>query len=91
VWHHALRNALLPIITLVGLTVPYLLSGSVIVEDVFQWDGIGLLYFDSIRTRDYPTVMALTVVTALGTLLATLVADLLYAAADPRVRLEARP
>jgi peptide/nickel transport system permease protein len=91
VWHHALRNALLPIITLIGLTVPYLMSGSVIVEDVFQWDGIGLLYFDSIRTRDYPTVMALTVVTALGTLLATLVADLLYAAADPRVRFEARP
>jgi peptide/nickel transport system permease protein len=90
VWHHALRNALLPIITLVGLTVPYLISGSVIVEDVFQWDGIGRLYFDSIRARDYPTVMALTVVTAILTLLATLIADLLYAAADPRVRLEAR-
>lgn len=88
-WRHAFRNALLPIITLIGLTVPYLISGSVIVEDIFQWDGIGLLYFDSIRTRDYPTVMGLTVVTAIVTLLATLVADLLYAAADPRVRLEA--
>lgn len=90
-WRHAFRNALLPIITLVGLTVPYLISGSVIVEDVFNWDGIGLLYFDSIRARDYPVIMALTVLTAIVTLLATLVADLLYAAADPRVRLEATP
>ncbi len=88
-WHHALRNALLPIITLIGLVVPYLISGSVIVEDIFQWDGIGLLYFDSIRSRDYPTVMALTVVTAVMTLLATLIADLLYSVADPRVRLGA--
>ncbi|HKO00113.1 MAG TPA: ABC transporter permease [Thermoanaerobaculia bacterium] len=90
-WHHAFRNALIPIISLLGLTVPYLISGSVIVEQIFQWDGIGLLYFESIRTRDYPTVMALTVVTAFMTLLATLIADLLYAAADPRVRLEAKP
>ena len=90
-WRHAFRNALLPIITLIGLTVPYLISSSVIVEDVFQWDGIGMLYFDSIRTRDYPTIMALTVVTAIVTLLSMLVADLLYAAADPRVRLEAEP
>jgi peptide/nickel transport system permease protein len=88
-WRHAFRNALLPIITLVGLTVPYLISSSVIVEDIFQWDGIGMLYFDSIRTRDYPTIMALTVVTAIVTLLSMLVADLLYAVADPRVRLEA--
>ncbi|HEX8169527.1 MAG TPA: ABC transporter permease [Thermoanaerobaculia bacterium] len=86
-WHHALRNALLPLITLAGVTVPYLLSGSVIVEQIFQWDGIGLLYYDAILSRDYPTVMALTVVTALVTLLATLAADLLYVVADPRVRL----
>ena len=89
-WHHAFRNALLPLITLLGLTVPYLLSGSVIVEEIFQWDGIGLLYFDSIRTRDYPTAMALTVVTAVATLLAGLVADVLYAFADPRIRLSGR-
>ena len=88
-WRHAFRNALLPIITLIGLIVPYLISSSVIVEDVFQWDGIGMLYFDSIRMRDYPTIMALTVVTAIVTLLAMLVADLLYAVADPRIRLEA--
>ncbi len=88
VWRHAARNALLPIITLAGLIVPSLISSSVIVEDIFQWDGIGQLYFDSIRTRDYPTVMALTVVTAIVTLLSMLAADLLYAVADPRVRLE---
>lgn len=86
-WHHAFRNALLPLITLLGLTIPYLISGSVIVEEIFQWDGAGLLYFQSIRTRDYPTVMALTVLTAVVTLLASLVADVLYALADPRVRL----
>ncbi len=87
-WHHAFRNALLPLITLLGLTIPYLVSGSVIVEQIFQWDGVGLLYFDSIRSRDYPTVMALTVLTAVATLLASVLADVLYALADPRVRLQ---
>ena len=86
-WHHALRNALIPLITLLGLTIPYLISGSVIVEQVFQWDGVGLLYYDAILARDYPTVMALTVVTALFTLFASVLADVLYAFADPRVRL----
>ena len=89
-WRHAARNALLPLITLLGLTIPHLISGSVIVEEIFQWDGIGLLFFESIRTRDYPTAMALTVLGAVVTLLATLLADLLYAVADPRVRLEGR-
>lgn len=88
-WHHAFRNALMPLITLLGLTIPYLISGSVIVEQIFQWDGIGLLYFDAILARDYPTVMGLTVATAVLTLLASLFADVLYAFADPRVRLGA--
>jgi peptide/nickel transport system permease protein len=86
-WHHAFRNALIPMITLFGLTVPYLMSGSVIVEEIFQWDGVGMLYFDAVLTRDYPTVMGLTVVTAVMTLIASLLADILYALADPRVRL----
>jgi len=86
-WRHAFRNALMPLITLLGLTIPYLMSGSVIVEQIFQWDGIGLLYYNSILSRDYPVVMALTVVTAVVTLLAALFADILYAIADPRVRL----
>jgi len=86
-WRHAFRNALIPMITLLGLTIPYLISGSVIVEKIFQWDGIGLLYYDAILERDYPVVMALTVVTAVITLLASVLADVLYAFADPRVRL----
>ncbi|HKR62357.1 MAG TPA: ABC transporter permease [Thermoanaerobaculia bacterium] len=86
-WRHAFRNALIPIITLFGLTIPYLISGSVIVEQIFQWDGIGLLYYDAILSRDYPTVMGLTVITAVVTLFASLFADLLYVFADPRVRL----
>lgn len=86
VFHHALRNALIPLITLLGLMIPYLLSGSVIVERIFEWDGIGRMYFDSILARDYPTVMGLTVVTAIITLFASLAADLLYGAADPRIR-----
>jgi peptide/nickel transport system permease protein len=86
-WHHAFRNALIPLITLLGIVIPYLLSGSVIVEQIFQWDGIGLLYYDSILSRDYPVVMGLTVITAVVTLLASLLADVLYAFADPRVRL----
>ena len=87
-WRHAFRNALIPLITLLGLTIPYLISGSVIVEQIFQWDGIGHLFFDSILRRDYPTVLGLTVITAMVTLLASLAADLMYVAADPRVRLE---
>lgn len=86
-WRHATRNALIPLITLLGLTIPYLLSASVIVEQIFEWDGIGRLYFDSILERDYPTVLALTVVTAIVTLFASLFADILYAVADPRIRL----
>lgn len=90
VFHHAFRNALIPLITLLGITVPYLISGSVIVEQIFQWDGVGLLYIDSVMSRDYPTVMGLTVITAVVTLLAGLAADVLYAFADPRVRLGER-
>jgi peptide/nickel transport system permease protein len=86
-WRHAFRNALIPLITLLGLTIPYLISGSVIVEQIFQWDGVGLLYYDAILSRDYPTVMGLTVATALITLFAGVLADVLYALADPRVRL----
>jgi peptide/nickel transport system permease protein len=89
-WRHAFRNALIPLITLLGLTIPGLISGSVIVEQIFQWDGVGHLYFQSILSRDYPVVLGLTVATAVVTLLASLFADILYAFADPRIRLEER-
>jgi len=89
-WRHAFRNALLPLVTLLGLTIPYLLSGSVIIETMFQWDGVGNLYLQSLRSRDYPTVLALTVVTAVVTLFASVLSDVLYAIADPRVRVEGK-
>jgi peptide/nickel transport system permease protein len=85
-WRHAFRNALLPLITLLGLLLPGLLSGSVIVERIFAWPGLGRLYFDSILSRDYPVVLGLSLVGAVATLLATLAADVAYALADPRVR-----
>ena len=85
-WRHAFRNALLPLVTLLGLLLPGLLSGSVIVERVFAWPGLGRLYFDSILSRDYPVVLALSLVGAVATLALTLAADIAYAAADPRVR-----
>jgi len=83
---HALRNALIPLITLLGLTIPQLISGSVITETIFQWDGIGYLYLQSILRRDYPVVLGLTVTTSIVTLFASLFADILYALADPRIR-----
>jgi peptide/nickel transport system permease protein len=89
-WRHGFRNALIPIITLLGISLPSLISGSVIVEQIFQWDGIGRLYFEAILTRDYPTVLGLSVATAVATLAASLLADLLYVVADPRIRLEAK-
>jgi peptide/nickel transport system permease protein len=90
-WKHAFRNALLPLITLFGLLLPGLLSGSVIVERIFAWPGLGRLYFDSILSRDYPVVLGLSLVGAVTTLLATLAADVAYAFADPRVRDEGSP
>jgi peptide/nickel transport system permease protein len=85
-WRHAFRNALLPLITLLGLLLPGLLSGSVIVERIFAWPGLGRLYFDSILARDYPVVLGLSLVGAVATLAATLAADVAYAFADPRVK-----
>jgi peptide/nickel transport system permease protein len=85
-WRHAFRNALLPLITVLGLVVPGLLSGSVIVEQIFAWPGLGRLYFEAVLARDYPVVLGLTLLTAAATLAATFAADLMYAAADPRVR-----
>jgi peptide/nickel transport system permease protein len=86
IWRHAFPNALLPVITLTGLLLPALLSGSVIVERIFAWPGLGRLYFDAILARDYPVVLALSLLSAAATLAATLAADIALAAADPRVR-----
>ncbi len=85
-WKHAFRNALLPLITVLGLVLPGLLSGSVIIERIFAWPGLGRLYFDSILSRDYPVVLALSLLGAIATLFFTFLADVAYALADPRVR-----
>jgi peptide/nickel transport system permease protein len=77
---------MLPVITLLGLLLPALLSGSVIVERIFAWPGLGRLYFDSILARDYPVILGLSLLGAVATLLATLVADIVLALADPRVK-----
>ena len=85
VWHHAFRNTLIPLVTLIGLTLPSLLSGAVILEQIFTWPGMGRLYFEAIGRRDYDTVMGLTLMFSILTLLGQLLADLLYAVVDPRV------
>jgi peptide/nickel transport system permease protein len=84
---HAFRNTLIPLVTLIGLTLPALLSGSVIIEYIFQWPGMGRLFFESIRERDYPTLMGLTLMFSVLTLAGQLLADVLYAVVDPRIRL----
>lgn len=85
-WHHALRNALLPYITLFGLGLPFLLTGAVVVESVFAWPGLGKLAADAIATRDYPVVAATTLLASALVVAGSLFADLLYVAADPRAR-----
>jgi len=87
---HALRNALIPVVTLVGLYFPFLLSGAVFVEYVFAWPGMGKLMVDSIFMRDYPVVMAGTVVFGVMVVVGNLLADLLYTVVDPRIRQEGR-
>ncbi|MCO6457364.1 MAG: ABC transporter permease [Pirellulaceae bacterium] len=83
--HHAFRNTLIPLVTMIGLTLPALLSGSIILEQIFSWPGMGRLFFESIRERDYPTLMGLTLMFSVLTLLGQLLADFLYAVVDPRV------
>ena len=84
---HALRNAVLPMITLAGLQVPALLGGALVAETVFTWPGMGRLFLDSLSYRDYPVVMGLLMVSALLTLVGNLLADVVSVAADPRLRL----
>lgn len=82
---HAFRNTMIPMVTQLGLTLPTLLSGSVILEQIFTWPGMGRLFFESIGTRDYPVIMGLTLIFSLLTLAGQLLADVLYALVDPRV------
>ena len=83
---HAFRNALLPVVTIVGLQVGTLLSGAILTETIFSWPGIGRWVYESIQLRDYPVVQSMTLVIAVTFVLANLLVDLSYAWLDPRVR-----
>lgn len=86
VYTHALRNALLPLITIIGLSIPGLIGGSVIAETIFAIPGMGKLFFDSVLMRDFPVIMGILTIGSALTLVGNLLADLAYAWADPRVR-----
>ena len=86
VFGHALRNALSPLITEAGLAFPRILGGVVVIEQVFQWPGMGRLAIQAILQRDYPVLMALNLMVALMVIFGSLLADLLYSVADPRIR-----
>lgn len=85
---HTIRNAILPMITIAGLQLPTLLSGALVTETVFTWPGMGRLFLDSISYRDYPAVMGILMCSALLVLIGSLLADVLYSVADPRIRLD---
>jgi len=90
IYKHALRNALLPVITILGLSVPGLIGGSVIFETIFAIPGMGKLFYDGVMMRDYPLIMGILVLGAVLTLMGNLLADVGYALADPRIRREGR-
>ncbi len=88
VYTHALRNALLPFVTMFGLLLPGLIGGSVIFEQIFAWPGIGRLGYDAILARDFPVILTINLIAAVLTLAGTFLSDILYAAVDPRIRLQ---
>ena len=86
IFKHAMRNALLPVVTILGLSIPGLIGGSVIFETIFAIPGMGQLFYASVMSRDYPTIMGVLVIGAVLTLVGNLIADLSYALVDPRIR-----
>ena len=86
VWRHAFRNAAIPLVTLMALDLPFLFSGALFTEVVFSWPGMGQLFFEGAERRDYGLLMAITMITSALIVLANIVADLLYAVLDPRIR-----
>jgi peptide/nickel transport system permease protein len=85
---HALRNAILPVVTVIGLSVPNLVAGALFLETIYSWPGMGSLFVDAVAARDYPMVMGIMLVTAVVVLAANLLTDLAYAVVDPRIRYE---
>ncbi|MCK4518485.1 MAG: ABC transporter permease [Candidatus Omnitrophica bacterium] len=88
IYHHALKNALLPVITILGLTLPALIGGSFIFETIFAWPGMGRLMYTAILQYDYPVVMGVGIISVFLTLIGILISDILYAVVDPRIRYE---
>jgi len=86
IYKHGLRNALIPIVTLLGLSLPGLIGGGFIFETIFAWPGMGRLGYQAVMSRDYPVVMGVGVIAAFLTLLGNLIADITYALVDPRIR-----
>jgi peptide/nickel transport system permease protein len=86
-YRHALRNALLPFVTMFGLILPGLIGGSVIIESIFSWPGMGRMAYEAILARDYPVILTLNFITAVLVLVGTLISDILYMVVDPRIRL----
>ncbi len=86
VLRHAFRNALLPVLTIIGLALPEMVGGAVITETVFTWPGMGSLLIDAVNGRDYPLIMGISLSIAIAVLLANLITDVVYAWADPRIR-----
>jgi peptide/nickel transport system permease protein len=85
VYSHALRNALLPMVTVIGLQLPQIIGGAVIIEQIFAWPGIGLLTWDAIQRRDYPVILGITMISGAVIMVASVVVDIVYVLLDPRV------
>lgn len=85
---HALRNAMVPIVTVIGMEIPVLFGGAVIVEQVFSWPGLGLMTMSAISGRDYPVIMGVCLLSAVVVLAANLITDILYALVDPAIQLD---
>jgi peptide/nickel transport system permease protein len=87
-WRHVFRTALLPLVTIVGLTLPHIIGGSFIIETIFSWPGVGLLGYTAILQRDYPVQLGIALIAAVAVLLANLATDIVYGIVDPRIRYE---
>ncbi|MBU6430254.1 MAG: ABC transporter permease, partial [Cyanobacteria bacterium REEB65] len=83
---HAFRNALIPIVTILALSLPGVVGGAIMTETIFSWPGLGLTFFDSLNKSDYPVMMAVLTISAVAVVLSNILADVLYAALDPRIR-----
>ena len=89
--HHVFRNSLLSVITLLGLTLPYVFSGALVIETLFNFPGIGLLFYDSAQQRDFPVLLGVILVVTVTVVVGSLLADIGYSLLDPRIRLTDSP